>query len=451
MTVSAVPEQTTTGVSRFKFLFVPIICFLTIVFDGYDLVVFGSTTQSILADKAWNFTPEMIGYTGSLALAGMFIGTMSIGAFTEVLGRRRILIVSVSWFSVGMLLTALAPNAEVFMALRFFVGLGLGAVVPTCIAMTVEFSPKKYRQIVNAIMFSGYPVGGVVASLLAINLLPALDFRWLYAFGGLPVILTLPLIIFKLPESVSYLAQRRSEKEARAVAAKYGLVYDDIVLPSLVTVTTETISVNRARGLTNFRQLFSARWLRSTLLFTLTFFCGLLLVYGMNTWLPQIMAGAGYNLGASLTFLLVFNVGAVIGGIGASFLASRWGDKRTVMFSFGVAFVAILVLSIMLPQLVLYTAVFLAGWGTVGTQTLVTGYCATHYPQHLSPSMLGWGLGVGRLGAISGPLVGGYIASHALGYQVNFYVFAAVAAIGLVVVLAIPRNPLKLGKVTTTS
>ena len=416
-------------------LLVLIICFVTIVFDGYDLVVYGSTVPTLIAFEGWDLDSGSAGLIGSLALVGMLLGTLSVGLMTDRFGRRRIMIGSIAWFSVFMLATAFAPNEIVFGVLRFLTGVGLGGVVPTCIALTVEFAPKGRRQIANAVMFSGYSVGGVSAAVLAIALLPDVDFRVLYALGALPLVTLLPLVYRYLPESVSYLAASGREAEARAVADQHGLVYDDVVAPTF----TDAKAV-AAKPVSSMRQLFTERWRRSSLLFAAANFCGLLLVYGLNTWLPQIMRSAGFALGSSLAFLMVLNLGAIVGAISASFIADRIGIKKVVTASFLIAFVAIFLISLNLPVGLLFMLVAVAGLGSVGTQILVGGFCATHYPQKLSATALGWSLGVGRIGAICGPLLGGLIASWALGYQANFYAFAVVAMLGAIVVASVTSS-----------
>lgn len=413
-------------------LAVTVLCFVAIVFDGYDLVIFGSTVPSILADKSWSIDPAQVGVIGSLALVGMLIGTLVVGALTDILGRRAVMILSIAWFSVFMLATALAPTPEAFGALRFITGIGLGGIVPTCVAITVEFAPKAKRQLTNAIMYSGYSVGGVLAAVLALVALPELDFRWLYAFGALPLVVLLPFVVRLMPESIAFLASKGREDEARATADRYGVVYEDVVAP------TGASAPERSGLLTALRTLFSGPWIVATILFGLASFCGLLLVYGMNAWLPQIMQQAGYELGSSLGFLLSLNAGAIAGAITASSVADRIGVKKVVTACFGIALASILLLSIALPYAILLVIVAFAGLGSVGTQILINGFVATHYPQTSSATALGWSLGVGRLGAIAGPLIGGYVAALGTGYQINFYVFAAVALVGGVLITAVP-------------
>ncbi|MGO1562788.1 MAG: MFS transporter, partial [Actinomycetaceae bacterium] len=403
------------------------LCFVAIVFDGYDLVVYGSTVPSILGDPTWDVAPDNAGLYGSLALAGMLIGTLLVGLLTDVLGRKRIMLIALTWFSVFMGLTALAPSPETFGALRFLTGLGLGPIIPSCVAMTVEFAPKARRQLANAIMYSGYSVGGVLAAVLGIALLPDVDWRWLYAVGALPVVTIVPLIWLLMPESVAYLAARGRTDEARQVANEYGLVLEDVLPQDVVDgpgADSDIAPQEPKPATSSIRLMFSRSWLLATLMFAFASYCGLLLVYGLNTWLPDIVRSAGYDLGSSLSFLLALNIGAIVGAISASYVADRIGIKRVVITCFSIAFVAIGLMSLSLPYAVLIVFIAFAGLGTVGTQILVNGFVATYYPQATSATALAWTLGFGRLGGMSGPLIGGIIAGLALGFQINFYVFA---------------------------
>jgi AAHS family benzoate transporter-like MFS transporter len=400
------------------------ICFVSIVFDGYDLIVFGSVVPSLLKHPGWDLTPAQIGAIGSYALVGMLIGALAAGAVTDVVGRRKIVLISIAWFSVAMALCAMAPSPELLGLFRFVGGLGLGGVVPTAIALTVEYAPPHRRNVYNALMYSGYSVGGIMAALLALALLAEHGWRVMFWIGAAPLVLVLPLAYRFLPESASYLLARGRRAEAEELAARYGLVLDHRPVEQKAAI----------------RLLFRPGYLRATLLFGAASFCGLLLVYGLNTWLPQIMRHAGYPLGSSLQFLLVMNLGAIAGTIAVSFLADRFGPKIVSASAFLAAAVCVYLLSLRLDTALLMVCVAVAGLGSVGTQILVNGYVATHYPAASRASALGWSLGVGRLGAIVGPLVGGWMLGSGLGFQWNFYAFAVPALIGLAFISAVPRR-----------
>ncbi|RHW28415.1 MFS transporter [Nocardioides immobilis] len=418
--------------------FVVLICFVTIVFDGYDLVVYGSTIPSILEYQEWGVTPEEAGAIGSYALVGMLIGALSAGALTDIIGRRKIILVSVTWFSLAMGLSALSSSPEMLGIVRFLAGVGLGGVVPTAIALTVEYSPKSRRQLNNALMYSGYFVGGILTALAGLVLLPHVDFRVMYAIGALPLILVVPVAWRYLPESPAFLVAKGRHAEAAALASQYGIDLNE----NGQSARSAPDEVDRLAGI---RTLFSRPYLAATLLFPLASFCGLLLVYGLNTWLPSIMSSAGFELGRSLAFLLVLNAGGIIGTIFASRIADRIGVKPVAVGAFLSAAAAILLLSVNLTLALLLLCVAIAGAGT-GSQILVNGYVAVHYPDASRATALGWSLGIGRVGAILGPILGGLVAGSALGFQWNFYMFAAFAAAGAILISAVPRTRASRGR-----
>jgi MFS transporter, AAHS family, benzoate transport protein len=398
----AAPTATSVTTRQTQRFVVLGLCFATIVFDGYDLIVYGSVVPELLDYGPWGLTPQRVGNIGSLALAGMLIGALAVGALTDLIGRRKVLLGCLVWFSLAMGACALAPSAGLFAAARFLAGLGLGGVMPTTVALTVEHAPADRAHRYNALMFSGYSVGGVLAALLAIWFLPDYGFRMLFALGMLPLVTIVPLAWRFLPESRQF-KPSAGKKQA---------------LP---------------------RALFSGSKLTASVLFPLASFCGLLLVYGLNTWLPKIMQKAGYPLTSSLAFLVMLNVGAVIGALSGSTVADRLGAKPVTAAGFAVAACAVLLMSRGLSIGVLYVVVAAAGLGSVGTQILLNGYVASYYGADHRASALGWTLGIGRLGAILGPTVGGWLLASSLGVDWNFYTFAIAATAGAVLVLCVPR------------
>ncbi|MBV9920798.1 MAG: MFS transporter, partial [Pseudonocardia sp.] len=193
----------------------------------------------------------------------------------------------------------------------------------------------------------------------------------------------------------------------------------------------------RASGMA---MLFRPGYVWVTVLFGLATFCGLLLVFGLNTWLPELMRRAGYPLGSALQFLLALNLGAIVGAIAFSLLADRVGPKYVTATAFVAACLCLLLLSQRLGTAALLACVAVAGLGSVGVQILINGYIAVWYPAASRASALGWALSVGRLGGILGPLLGGWVLAAGLGFQWNFYAFALAAVVGAVVIVLIPRS-----------
>lgn len=184
------------------------LCACAIMFDGYDLSVFGTTIPALLAYEPWGLDAAQVGVIASAALMGMLVGTLVCGIATDLLGRRRMLMASVTVFSLFMVGCALAPSAELFGLFRFLAGIGLGGLIPTGIALTVEFAPPHRRNFASALVSSSFSIGTIGAALLGIWVLPAYGSRPMYLVGALPLLVLLPLAYRKLPESVSYLATR---------------------------------------------------------------------------------------------------------------------------------------------------------------------------------------------------------------------------------------------------
>lgn len=424
-------SPTTTAPRSSRFIAVAICC-AAIIVDGYDLIVYGTVVPTLIDGSAeWTLSTAEAGRIGSYALIGMLIGALTIGTITDILGRRRIMLACIAWFSVAMLLAAMAPTPEIFGLTRFIAGLGLGGVVPTAIALTIEYAHPDHRNTTNAVMFCGYSVGGIVAALSAIWVLPELGWRAMFVLGALLGLALLPLAWAKLPESASYLMARGRTDEARALAARYDLAVEN---------PEDDVAGEKPGLLSGLSALFARRFLAGTLLFWVGTGVGLLLVYGLNTWLAQIMRTAGYELGSALAFLLVLNLGAIVGTPMLGAVADRLGSKVTVSSMFVTAAVCIFLLSYNLPSALLFVLVAIAGACTIGTTILVNAYTATFYPAHMRATGLGWALGIGRLGAIAGPIYGAFILDSGWGLDANFYAFAAPALLGAVAMLLVPHG-----------
>lgn len=418
------------------------LCWATVIADGYDVVVFGAVLPSLLAEPGWGLTPASAGLIGSLALAGMFIGSLVVGSLTDRFGRRRMLIVCLVWFSVLTGLCAVAPSPETFGALRFLAGFGLGGVLPTASALVAEYSSRRSRNFVYAVMFSGFPIGGILAALVGLVLIPSWGWRSMFLVGLLPLLVVVPLAIRKLPESISFLLAKGRHVEAEALALRHGLTVTDLAPePSGPVVgTPPAASGPETTSGSTVAQLFSPRFRLATVCFCLASFLCLFMIYGLNTWLPQIMRQSGYSLGSALTFLLVFNVGAIIGTILISTLADRIGSKPVILGTFFLAAVAVGLLSISLPTAALYVLVALGGVGVIATQAFINAFVSDVYPVAMGATALGWSLGVGRLGSMAAPPVLGLLVGSALGLEWNFYAIAIPGLIGAALIALVPQQ-----------
>jgi MFS transporter, AAHS family, benzoate transport protein len=407
-----------------------------LVFDGYDLVVYGTVVPLFLRDpgQLGEVTPGVAGALGSYALIGVLVGALVAGSVADVIGRRKVMLTAYAWFSVGMALTAFATTTTAFGLLRFVTGIGVGALVATTGALVAEFAPAGRKNLANAITYSGVPLGSLLAALLAILLLEQIGWRGMFLIGALPLVTLLPLAFLKMPESPAWLASRGRLEEARAVAARTGV---SLAEP---TATGAPAADPAPAGRVGFAGLASRTYLLPTILLGLLSATGLLLVYALNTWLPELMGRAGFSTNGSLAFLLVLNGGAVLGALLASRFADRYGPKMVVSASFLLGALALVLLTVSLPLAVLLAFVAVVGLGTSGTQILIYGFVATYYRTNVRSAGVAWCAGFGRLGGIGGPVVGGLLIASGLALNSIFYVLTALAVFGSLLTLFVPTS-----------
>lgn len=394
-------------------------CFLIIVFDVYDLVVFG-VVLPVLMDE-WNLTPVEAGILGSYALFGMMFGAIAFGSLSDRIGRRKCIVICMLIFTVFSYLVTLCTGPTSFGIMRFIAGLGIGGLMPNAVALITEYAPQKNRSFLSTLMFSGYGVGGILAALLGIWLLPIYGWKVMFYIGALPI-LTIPLIIKLVPESTGFLVAKNKKEELRKVIKQ--------INPEVKIEKNDTFFMPGKLENTSIKQLFTNGRLISTLMFWTAFFMCLLMVYGLNSWLPKLMTKAGYPLGSSLMFLLALNFGGMVGAIGGGKLGDKFHLKKVLIVFLSLAAVSLFLLGFKGNSFSLYLLVAIAGATTIGTQILLYTYVAQFYPMDVRSTGIGWASGVGRLGGIVGPLVGGILLGMNLPFEYNFLVFAIPGAIG---------------------
>jgi AAHS family benzoate transporter-like MFS transporter len=234
-----------------------------------------------------------------------------------------------------------------------------------------------------------------------------------------------------MPESPAWLLARGRVAEARAVEQRTGVTIEES--------DTGPVRADATQGRPGFAGLLGRSYLLPTLLLGLLSATGLLLVYALNTWLPELMGRAGFSTNGSLAFLLVLNGGAVVGALIASRFADRFGPKPVVAASFLLGALAVALLTVSLPLGVLLAFVAVVGLGTSGTQILIYGFVATYYHTNVRGAGVAWCAGFGRLGGIGGPLVGGLLVASGLALESIFYVLAVLAVLGAALTVIVPK------------
>lgn len=289
-------------------------CGLLLIFDGYDLFIYGVVLPVIM--KAWGLTPLQAGALGSYALFGMMFGALAFGSLADRIGRKKGIALCFALFSGATILNGFASSPSEFGIYRFFAGLGCGGLMPNAVALMNEYAPKRLRSTLVAIMFSGYSLGGMLSAGIGIFLLPRFGWESMFFAAAVPLLL-LPVILYYLPESIGFLVRQGRQQEARTLLKRLD--------PNCDVQANDQLQAqdNKGQG-TSVLALFREGLAVRTLALWLAFFCCLLMVYALSAWLPKLMANAGYSLGSSLSFLLVLNFGGMAGAIVGGWLGDRY-------------------------------------------------------------------------------------------------------------------------------
>jgi len=362
-------------------------CLLIIIFDGYDLVIYGVVLPLLMQE--WSLTSVQAGMLASTALCGMMFGAMLFGALADKIGRKNVILICVTFFSGFTFLGAFASSPFEFGILRFLAGLGIGGVMPNLVALTSEYAPKRIRSTLVGTMFSGYAIGGILSALIGSYLVESQGWQIMFLIAGIPLLL-LPVIWKFLPESLTFLVKTGKTEQAHRIIQK---ISPEQTITSSTRLTLNDDNVPRGSSV---KGLFQQGRAFNTLMFWVLFFMCLLMVYALSSWLPKLMLAAGYSLGKSILFLLALNVGAMIGSIGGGILSDKFHLKPVIMGMLMAGVVALVGLGFNSPAYVLYGLVTVAGAATIGTSILLYSYVAQFYPLSVRSTGIGCASGVGR-------------------------------------------------------
>ena len=386
-------------------------CLLIILFDGYDLAINGVVLPLLMVE--WGLTAMQAGMLASTALAGMMFGAMIFGSLADKIGRKKVIMICIVLFSGLTFAGGFASNPTEFAILRFLAGLGIGGVMPNLVALTSEYAPIRMRSTLVTGMFSGYAVGGVMAALLGSWFTP--DFGWqiMFFIAGIPLFL-LPVIWKFLPESLTFIVQQNRQAEAREIVRR---LEPTITVKETTTFELDKVDVPESASVMS---LFRRGRTMNTILFWIAFFTCLLTMYALSSWLPKLMMAAGYSMDNSLMFMMVMNIGAVIGIIGGGILADRFHLKPVLMCLGVMGAVVMSLMGFQSNEFLLYILVFLAGAASIGSQMLLYSYVAQFYPLAVRSTGIGWSSAIGRMGAIIGPILIGGLLGMNLPAHFNF-------------------------------
>jgi AAHS family benzoate transporter-like MFS transporter len=404
---------------------------LILVLDGYDLAIVGAALPSIMRDMGVD--ANSAGFMASSALVGMMLGAITFGTLADRIGRPMLISICVGLFSVFTAAAGLTSDPYSFSATRFLAGLGIGGVLPIMTAQMAEFAPVRLRARLVTLVFAGYSIGGILAALIAKQVIAAYGWQSIFYTALAPVLL-IPFILLTMPESLPFLIKRNRLAELRKVIGK--------LAPGFTVPANERFlpPLGEASGSSPVRALFQNDRGFSTAMIWIAFFMGLFMVYALSSWLTKLMALAGYSLGSALNFVLTFNIGAMAGAISGGYLGDRFNIKYVLVSFYALGAVALALMGYTSSTELLFIMVFIVGASTLGTQLLAYAYAGEFYPLAIRSTGVGFASGIGRIGGVVSPLLIGWLVSLKLPLEQNFFAIGIAGAIGTVAVMLINHS-----------
>ena len=406
-------------------------CAAVLVLDGFDTTAIGFVAPSLA--KEWALTKGGLGPVFSAGLFGLMIGALALGPLADRIGRKKIIVFSTLTFGIGALATAFVQDVNTLLLIRFLTGLGLGGAMPNTIAMTSEFSPRRRRATMVMIMFCGFSLGAALGGLLAAALIPHFGWRSVFFAGGVGPLLLVPILALRLPESVRFLALtgRANERVAQLLA---------FVAPK-AALAPATQFVIHEPGLAGIPllHLFKGGRTLVTLLLWVVFFMSLLDLYFLTNWLPTVLNDLGGSVSEAAVIGSMLQTGGVVGTLALGSVIDRFSFRALALVYFIAVFAVGAIGQFGHSTALVSMAIFAAGFCMVGGQIAANALTAAFYPTSIRATGVGWALGIGRVGSIVGPLVGGMLLTMKWSTASVFMAAAAAALCAALAAFALSR------------
>lgn len=390
--VSAAPElRTQWGVVA--------LCAAIMMVEGFDLLIYSNAIPSLLMDASMGMDKAQAGNVGSMIFVGMLLGGVAAGVVTQCLGLARSIGYGFALFTVATALIAWTASGWQLGALRFVAGLGLGVVLPAGLSLARKSSRQQHGALVISLVMSGIPLGGMLAAVVSQWIIPQWGWRPLFVAGG-----ALGLLVLLLMAPLIARYEKQPAVDASASTAGRPIEWRNVLRGASRTVLV---------------------------IGTLATLADLLTWYGVAVWLTQLMREFDVPFNGAMQMMFTLNIGAIVGSIFTASIAMRLGT-RPVAIGAGVV-AALCLLAIASRQFtggLLFVCIALLGMSAISAQNLVNALVADAFPAHYRAAAIGMTLGLGRLGAVIAPSMGGYILAAGHGPSWVLQVFAIAAMLG---------------------
>ena len=394
---------------------VVLICFALNMLDGFDVLAIAFTAPTI--SQEWQLTPYVLGIIFSAGLVGMTLGAAFIAPYTDVIGRRAMILLSLFAIGISMAVTGLTTNATQMIIMRMITGLGIGSILASLTSLVAEYTPARKRNLAVGFMQVGYPLGATAGGFAAVWLIHACGWSAVFYFGSALSLVAAVLTWFFLPESLDFLSSRRPAgalDRINGILARMGW-------PVLQDMPEAVAAVTRP----SVKCLLTPEYRNWTLLLWCGFFMAFLTLYFLFSWVPKITVDAGLPVDKGIYIGTALNFGAFLGGAILGYLSDRCGVRPLIIWFFAGGVVLMVAFGFSPSEVgLLLVLAFMLGFCVLGGFVGFYICAARLYPTEIRTTGVGWGIGAGRTGAIIGPYLGGVLINMGYSTSVNFIVFA---------------------------
>lgn len=405
------------------------LCFLVVAVDGFDTAAIGFIAPAIREE--WHLTAAALAPLFGAGLFGLMAGALFFGPLADRFGRKTILVFSVAFFGLASLASMASPDLTWLIVLRFLTGLGLGGAMPNAITLTSEYCPGARRSSLVTLMFCGFTVGSALGGLASAQILATFGWRGVLFLGGVLPLLLVPVLVFRLPESLRFLVLKR--RPAAAI---------DAILTRLAPGQTNHpgLTAHEASAQAPIRELFRAPFALGTVLLWVSFFMSLLIIYLISSWLPTLLHNTGASLSRASWVTATFQIGGTLGAILLGRLMDRFGACRTLAVTYAIGALFVSLCGASAGQLwLLVLAVFGVGFCVSGSQVGANALAAAFYPTSNRATGVSYANAVGRCGSVLGSLSGGWLMAMQLDMGVILSLLAVPALIAAVAIGSLGR------------
>ena len=414
------------GATTQQFLVIGLCLFFNML-DGFDITAMAVVATAVATEL--QLTPDRVGWIFSFALAGMMAGAMFLAPVSDIIGRRKLIILSVALVGVSIVFTATATTLFEFIVLRFISGVGAGAMLASQAALASEYSPDKYKALAVAVVTSGYPLGATMTSVIGNWIMPEYGWRGMFWFGGG---LTMAMVIVAwlfIPESLKYLFERRPADALERI----NKILKKLKKPTLDKMPEVAASEQAEQPgfIAGMLRLLQGDLLKTTVTLWTAFLLCFSTLYFLMSWIPALMERSGFEPAIGRQAFLLFNLGGVLGIYTMGYLSTRYKLTNVICYLAIASAVGMVVFALAPSNLnLLLGLTFVIGILQQGGFTGLYGVAAKAYPTSVRTTGIGWAIGLGRFGAVAGPAIAGYLIAAGLDMSANYFIFAVPMAVG---------------------